>query len=105
MKEKNREYLDLFFNCNEHFNKRQCLDGIFTRVRQDTTTLSVDDLHEIRHQLIGYRFAILSQHFPADMDLKTRKSVEDFLILKSKQTDALVQKIYDIIVQKEKETL
>jgi hypothetical protein len=46
-KENNNEYLDLFFNCAEHSSKRECLDGIFTRLKQDERGQFKEDLQGI----------------------------------------------------------
>ena len=40
-------YLDLFFNCNDHSNKRECLEGILKKVQQDCTAQFKDDLQSI----------------------------------------------------------
>lgn len=47
MKENNNEYLDLFFNCSEHRSKRERLDGIFTRLKQDERGQFKEDLQGI----------------------------------------------------------
>ena len=46
-KENNNEYFDMYFNCSEHNAKRECLDGIFTRLKQDERASFKEDLKSI----------------------------------------------------------
>lgn len=64
--------------------------------------LSLEDLQEIRSRLVSFNYTLITQRFPEGMSMNLRQDVSNFLVIKSKQTDALVAKLYDIIKQKEK---
>ena len=70
-------------------------------LRQETVlekpVLTSEDLEKIRDRLMAYNHVILTQRFPTGMDISLIRAVDNYLVIKSKETDALIAKIYDIL--------